>query len=94
MKLAYFSLICLILQVLLTNFEVNSFAIKTINQGPRKYKEIYICKWLPPIKFSKKRKLYFRIEGYKILKRPKFKLNFNVPLNLPVELNKACSFAV
>lgn len=86
MKLIYFSLIIFLINLLL--LEVNSIAIKTVNYGPRKYKTIWICKWLPPIKFSKKRKLYFRVEGFKILKRPKFKVNMNVPLSLPVELNK------
>lgn len=86
MKFIYFTLIILLIQVLI--LEVNSIAVKTVYYGPRKYKTIWICKWLPPIKFSKKRKLYFKIQGYKILKRPKLKLNLNVPLSLPVELNK------
>ena len=86
MKFIHFTLIILLIQILLP--EIACFAIKTVNYGPRKYKTIWICKWLPPIKFSKKRKLYFQIKGYQILKRPKLKLNLNVPLTLPVELNK------
>ena len=87
MKFVYFALIVLLVQVLLLE-HVHPFAVKTVYYGPRKYKTIWICKWLPPIKFSKKRKLYFQIKGYQILKRPKLKLALNVPLELPVELNK------
>lgn len=66
-----------------------ALVISSINVGPRKYKSISFGKWwLPPIAYSKKRKFALSFHKHKVLRRPKFKFNVNMPIQLPVELHK------
>jgi hypothetical protein len=68
---------------------VQSLIFSTIYAGPRKYKTISFEKWyLKPIAYSKRRKFAINFHKQKLLRRPKFKFNVNIPVELPVELTK------